>query len=161
MKLKVFTVLSFMMFIMMGDIAYGNEIVTGTYRVPVPKSLENSALFDLPDVEIIENEENLVGINYFLPSMLVRESTKIELTRVEDSSRFMLFEGSVANAACTKTGENIQCLVDYHSLMSDLSRTEEFLRHMELSPEELSGAIDVSRVFREDPVGILTINRAK
>jgi hypothetical protein len=134
---------------------------SGSYLVPVPSELASYAHFPVTHVELTQTGNHL-SLRYDLPGELVGEKgITIEVEGDGEPGGFTRVSndfGTVGYCRGSQDGKRA-CLLQYPGMHTDLAAADKFLTsHYKAS--ELLQRRDVTRLFHDDPAGILIVRQA-
>jgi len=128
----------------------------GTYTVPVTPELEPYASFDVSSIQFCDHGGS-TSLSYDLPALLVGDSTHIAFSGVFDAKAPTLeLSGDRGSASCSETGATWSCRETLTGIEIDADKLRERLASRPAA--EAQARTDVSDVFSQDPIGVLTFS---
>lgn len=136
--------------------------LNATYQVPVPsEKLAHLATFEITNYQIITNNKGVRYMSYTLPEDLTGEQMAIIMPLVSEADSKKLFESEQGTADCTGKWIALECSVRFQNLEIKQSNV---IPHLFLKygyNQETKNRITVSRIFSNDPIGLVKTNGKK
>ncbi|MES2767927.1 MAG: hypothetical protein V4596_02175 [Bdellovibrionota bacterium] len=125
------------------------------YSVPVHPELEEYAIFEIENPKIVIEGTSVI-LTYKMPAELVgAEFPNVVLSGEYGSESFDLI-GKNARAECKVISEQTACRMEFTSLEINKKEVSKAIQKSAESFKEIRGREKVAKIFKGDPVGILS-----
>jgi hypothetical protein len=130
------------------------NIPAGTYSVPVSAELAPYASYPVGSINFCWNAD-LVTLGYKLPALVLGKAEHVAFVGPWNPStaRFEL-SGEDGTGICERAGTTWTCTEEFVSIGVDLTELSKELEG--LPAEQVNGRLEVSKLFGQDPIGVLT-----
>lgn len=126
------------------------------YSVPVKDvRLEPFATFQLKAKAEKQTDGTLV-LKYKLPEVLAGKNNLVVLSGAGYTKDVFTLTGENAHAECQKVEDKSICRIEYGDLIVDEKEVSKAIRRTSKSLKEITAREKVARLFKGDPVGILS-----
>lgn len=136
--------------------------LNATYQVPVPsEKFAHLATFEITNYQIITNNKGVRYMTYTLPEDLTGETMTVEIPLVSEVDGKKYFESEQGTADCTGKWVALDCGVTFKNLEIKQNKVIPHLVMKYGYNQETKNRIMVSRIFSNDPIGLVKTNGKK